>query len=80
MANTWKQTPARDLKVGDRIIRNVKEGFEWVPGPYGAFIIKSIKAYGDEFRFVAMEARGDPEAGALEVKFRYDGDELVPQG
>lgn len=71
--SNWKKTTARQLKVGDTIIRNVEPGFEWVPGPYGAFVVRSIRPVQDEFFFTAEEAWG---GGAL-VKFSYDGDEEV---
>lgn len=77
---SWTQVKARDLKPGTRIIRNVEAGFEWVPGPYGAFIVQKVKAYDDEFRFVVMEAWGPEKAGAKTFKISYDGDELVTVG
>jgi hypothetical protein len=69
----WTKTKARDLKANDIVIRNVEEGFEWVPGPYGAFIVKSMRWAGDEVTFTCTKV-WDASANVVLV---YDGDEEV---
>jgi len=75
MANTndWIKVPARLLTVNMIVVRQVEPRMEWVPGPYGAFVIDKIKAMDDEFVFTCHEAWG----GEKPVKFSYDGDEEV---
>lgn len=69
----WTTRIAGHVTVGMTIIRNVEEGMEWVPGPYGAFVVKEIKWQQDEVFFTTTEAWG----GATEVTFSYDGEETV---
>jgi hypothetical protein len=47
-----------EIKVGDKFIKNVKRGFEWVPGPYGAFIVQGVSRSEDEVTLHFIEASG----------------------
>lgn len=76
----WKQVKARELRVGDRVIRNVQPGFEWSPGPYGAFLITEIRISGDEFRFIGKATWSNRGWCGELVEFSYDGDEEVMIG
>lgn len=70
---SWIKITAREVVEGDILIRQVEEDMEWVPGPYGAFVVEKIRKVQDEFSFVANEVSGC----GVRVKVMYDGDEEV---
>ena len=70
----WVQRKACDVVAGDILVRNVRPGFEWVPGPYGAFVVQEVRNHGDEWNIYGADASGvDKE----QHQFDYDVEELV---
>lgn len=74
MKEKWIKKPAKDIVINDWIIRNVQVNYEWVPGPYGAFIVNKIHRVQDEVRFICCEASG---CDKTRQKFCYDVEELI---
>lgn len=70
---SWITVKASEVKEKNILIRQVKEGFEWVPGPYGAFVVVGIEWRQDEVVFTLAPCWG----GKKRVKVSYDGDEKV---
>jgi len=72
METIWVEKTARQVTLGETLIRNVVKGFEWVPGPYGAFVVTKIHWCGDEVTFTCTPAWSNIEPS---VTVKYDGEE-----
>lgn len=70
----WMTISACDVRKDDVIIRNVVPGYEWVPGPYGAFVVKETSWSQDEVRFMVLDASG---CDIKIIKVSYDAEEAV---
>lgn len=70
----WTQRKASEIRIGEILIRNVEPAWEWVPGPYGAFIVQEVVARGDEWTLSGIDASGVDKSVH---QFSFDVDELV---